>query len=313
MEGEIKYEYARDDNKQLTSIKTGNRTVVVNESVKEDPLPRFHFCGNWRCRIYHPGQKPPQKKCYKCMQTGHLKFECKNDRVCRACLQPGHNEGDKECEHYKIHDAVCFKGDRDEFSNWYPCQFQWEGHAMHSSEQAYGYEMSKMNNRDDIKNDILRTKTGREAKDCMKKVYKGKAWEEKKEEIMRAILLAKVEQVKEVRDALLDTGDKVICEAVYGDDYWSCGMDKDAASKTDPTAWPGSNKLGELWMAIREEIKEEERRKKEEFKIVASQKDSSKRKHSREASQCTPTPTSKSRSNNTTPPKDKKAPPSRKK
>ena len=169
LEGEMKYEFARDDDRQLTTIKTGNRTVIVNDSVKDNPLPRFHFCGNWRCRIYHPGQKPPEKKCFKCLQTGHLKFQCQNERVCRACRQPGHTEGETECEHYKPHDAVCFQGDRDVFSNWYPCNIQWEGHAMHCSEQVYGYELCKANNRDDIKNDILRTKNGKEVKDRMKK------------------------------------------------------------------------------------------------------------------------------------------------
>ena len=137
-----------------------------------------------------------------------------------------------------------------------------------------------------------------------KRIYRQKLWEKKRVPIMKAILKAKVEQVKEVKDALLNTGSNIICEAVYGDGFWSCGLGKDEASKTDPSSWPGENRLGRLWMEIRDEL-EEEMKKKDLYTSVTNKKDS-KRKHSQEAASCTPT-ASKVRDGKNTPPKDQKS------
>ena len=61
--------------------------------------------------------------------------------------------------------------------------------------------MAKQNKRHDIKSDILRTSTGREVKECMKKVYKSKAWE-MGQDTMYLIIRAEVEQVEEVKELL---------------------------------------------------------------------------------------------------------------
>ena len=64
-------------------------------------------------------------------------------------------------------------------------------------------------------------------------------------------------QVEEVQEALLNSGEKLIVEAVRGDYYWSSGLDKKTAVTTDPDHWPGLNMMGKILMKIRKEMRDE--------------------------------------------------------
>ena len=74
---------------------------------------------------------------------------------------------------------------------------------------------------------------------------------------MKEIIKAKAEQVDEVKKTLLDSEDRIIVEAVPGELYWSCGLGKEAASKTDPKHFPGQNMLGKLFMELRKEYRKQ--------------------------------------------------------
>ena len=178
IEKDVDYEYERDENDHLTSIKNGNRHLLVNEDIKKNPLPRNTYCGNFRCRIFHYGQKKPEKHCYHCLQEGHFKYQCKNERACRACKKPGHKEGTSFCEYYRPNDCEPFQGKSDELSNFYACNMAWQNADMHCSEMAYGYEMSIMHERADITSEIMRTSEAREVKDLTKKIVKHPKWAE---------------------------------------------------------------------------------------------------------------------------------------
>ena len=273
MEGELQYDKERDENKMLTEIKNGNRFVVVNrEHTLENPLPRFAYCGSWRCRIYHPQQPRNPPTCFNCQQEGHVKFQCRNPRACRVCKKTGHVEGDSECEHYKPNDALVFQGDSDPLSNFYKCNMTWKSTVVNTSEQCYVYEKASINKRADIATEVLRVSTGREAKELSKKVYTPKSWDSKNEEVMTEILREKARQVPEVLEELMASGDRKIVEAVRFQEQWSCGLSKEAASKTDPDFWPGKNRLGELWMKVRDELRNDNN---DGFEIVDRKRKSS--------------------------------------
>ena len=98
---------------------------------------------------------------------------------------------------------------------------------------------------------------------------------------MKDVLREKVKQVPEVRQTLLDSGDREIAEAVPFDNFWSLGLPKETASKTDPNHWPGSNILGRLWLEIREELRKqiddgyimkESRKDKRNLKEISSER-----------------------------------------
>lgn len=70
-------------------------------------------------------------------------------------------------------------------------------------------------------------------------------WNAAKVDVMRQILLAKVDQHEYVRRKLLATGDRELVENSWRDAYWGWGPNRD-----------GMNMLGRLWMEIRAELRE---------------------------------------------------------
>jgi len=78
--------------------------------------------------------------------------------------------------------------------------------------------------------------------------YRRQDWDAVKVEIMREILRAKAEQHEYVRRKLLETGDRVLVENSWRDDFWGWGPNRD-----------GKNALGRLWMEIRAELRADQR------------------------------------------------------
>ena len=271
-DSEVKFGYEKDDHNQFTSIKNGSRYVFIEEEqLENNPLPRNTYCGNYRCRVWYYNQPKPEKKCFKCMQSGHLKFQCENEWVCRVCIKPGHRAGDRKCEHYLENNALVFQGKEDVLSNFYECHMTWKESLVNTSEKAYGYEEAKENHRTDLVNEILRASSGKDVKKATNKIHKNKEWEDqKRKKVMKDIIKAKAEQVQEVKQTLIDSGDRLIVEAVPGDVYWSCGLDKEAASKTDPKHFPGQNMLGKLYMEIRAEYRKRDENRAHAFQEVKS-------------------------------------------
>jgi len=73
-----------------------------------------------------------------------------------------------------------------------------------------------------------------------------KDWESVKESIMKEALLAKIDQYPKIKDLLISTGDAEIVEHTENDNYWADGGDGS-----------GKNRLGVIWMMIREELKKQ--------------------------------------------------------
>jgi ribA/ribD-fused uncharacterized protein len=71
-------------------------------------------------------------------------------------------------------------------------------------------------------------------------------WEQAKDEIMRRALTAKFTQHPKLRELLLSTGDAELVEHTRNDSYWADGGDGS-----------GRNRLGELLMEVREELRRE--------------------------------------------------------
>ena len=71
-------------------------------------------------------------------------------------------------------------------------------------------------------------------------------WETVKDEIMRKAVLAKFSQNADIKEILLQTGEKEIIEATTEDYYWGCG-----------TNGTGKNMLGKILMEVRELLRED--------------------------------------------------------
>jgi ribA/ribD-fused uncharacterized protein len=70
-------------------------------------------------------------------------------------------------------------------------------------------------------------------------------WEAVKDNVMREALVAKFTQHAELRESLLGTGDALLVEHTENDSYWGDGGDGS-----------GRNRLGQLLMAVRDELRQ---------------------------------------------------------
>jgi len=129
------------------------------------------------------------------------------------------------------------------FSNFSSFKLNWKGVDWMTSEHAYHaekFEDSKI---------LEQLKNTRSAHDAMKLAYANKDkyrkdWDEIRLEMMKKILLAKVEQHPYVKKKILESGDRELVENSWRDSYWGWGPNKD-----------GENHLGKLWMEVREEVR----------------------------------------------------------
>lgn len=130
-------------------------------------------------------------------------------------------------------------------SNFSAFSLQWDGCRFDTSEAAYQYE--KFPRGLAVRQDIRFAASAHEAF----KIAEAKAhlkipeWDLVKVIKMRQILRAKAEQHEYVRRKLLETGGAKLIENSWRDDYWGWGPNRD-----------GRNVLGELWMEIREELRQ---------------------------------------------------------
>ena len=254
----ISYEYEKDEQNQITRIKNGNRSVYLDSDMLEkNPIPRFSFCGNWRCRIQYRGQPIERKYCYRCHKEGHFLRECRNERVCSVCHEPGHQEGAEDCAAYLPNNSVAFKGNQDVLSNFYPCALKWKGVEYASAEHIYQAEKAEQNNRPEVAAEIQASETALEAKQLGKQVYAQKNWDVEHENLMYKILESKLNQLKSVRELLVSSKDNLIVESVPNEYHWSNGLSKFATVNTNPEKWPGQNVLGNMWMSIRKDLVQE--------------------------------------------------------
>ena len=90
----IFYERARDENKKLTSYKTGRRYLFID--VPPTPLPKKLKIGMFTATIFHWEQKQTQT-CGNCLETGHSAPACVQPMKCRQCFGLGHRAGAPEC------------------------------------------------------------------------------------------------------------------------------------------------------------------------------------------------------------------------
>ena len=137
-----------------------------------------------------------------------------------------------------------FEGEYAFLSNFYDCPVKYRGNMFKNSEAAFQAQKCS--------NPVLVKKfcaiSASEAKKMGKKVDLRPDWELKKDEIMYEIVLAKFTQNLTLKYKLLATGDEILVEGNWwGDRYW--GKCKGV----------GLNRLGEILMKVREELKNDKK------------------------------------------------------
>lgn len=144
-------------------------------------------------------------------------------------------------------DAVFFY-ERDFYvlSNFSAFRLHWRGHSFDTSEAAYHWNRFFLAS-DEGEAIAGMIESAMSAHEAFKIAQEYKArqrpdWDDVKVSLMRDILRAKANQHEYVSRKLMATGDKMLIENSWRDDFWGWGTNKD-----------GKNMLGQLWMQIRAE------------------------------------------------------------
>ncbi len=93
-------------------------------------------------------------------------------------------------------------------------------------------------------------KLGRQVKNFNKEI-----WDKNKENIVVNGNVLKFSQNEDLKDFLIETGDKILVEASPHDKIWGIGMDANNPDVYDPNKWKGENLLGFSLMQVRDIIK----------------------------------------------------------
>lgn len=135
-------------------------------------------------------------------------------------------------------------------SNFSAFKVAWSGILFDTAEAAYHWEKFRhdLGSTADVLARPVRDKIldARSAHDAFKIAQANKPlqrldWDRVKTNVMRNILVKKVEQHEYVRRKLLETGEREMIENSWRDDVWGWGPNRD-----------GQNLLGKLWMQVRD-------------------------------------------------------------
>mgnify|MGYP001732216436 FL=1 len=140
-------------------------------------------------------------------------------------------------------------------SNFYPCEFIFNGKTFNFSEQCFMYQKALLFNDFEIAEQILNETDVRKIKALGRKVknFNNELWDIHKEDFMYNACYAKFSQNDRLKDFLLGTGNREIIEASPVDNIWGIGFSSDKAME-NIDKW-GQNLLGKTLMKVRTILK----------------------------------------------------------
>lgn len=153
--------------------------------------------------------------------------------------------------------VVGFFGRRSVFSNFYPVPVSVRGENFPSAEAAY-QSAKALHFRDyEAVHAIGSCQDPGDAKRRGKSIknFDVYEWQQCRENYMTEILRAKFQQHAHCGKVLVDTGRAIIAEMNPHDTYWGTGVCTGSAEADHPSQWPGMNRLGQLLMNVRDELR----------------------------------------------------------
>ena len=140
-------------------------------------------------------------------------------------------------------------------SNFFAASIKFNGKPFKTNEHAYQYEKAVICKDFTAARRIVRVETAKEAKDIGKYIVTNSTWEMVKNQRMHQINKCKYLQNLGLAKQLIDTYPYTLAE-MTSDPYWGTGsVIRSDASKN--STWTGQNRLGQILMSIREEIRRE--------------------------------------------------------
>lgn len=248
------------ETKELTDWLNGDRIAYVDKF--DDPLPRRATVGSTKVRIFHEGQLDPSKSdllCTRCYGRDHSRAKCtKPEDWCRLCQCAGHKAGAEDCSSVTAEpqeEITTVFGFKNPLSNHYACTVTVMGHTFGSAEHAYLHTKALNSTKPELAQKIKDAENAGAAKRISKDIPFNPDWPSRREEVMEDVLRAKLDQVPEFGQALLETGETTLVGAAPGDFDWGSGLPEKHTKTTKEEKWPGKNLLGKLQMRLREDFK----------------------------------------------------------
>ena len=136
------------------------------------------------------------------------------------------------------------------FSNWYPV----DGNDWTTSEKIFMIEKAKIFSDLKAVGKIALCKHPRECKAEGRKIknYTDEVWFEHRMDAMLTALWWKVGACEEFKEALIDSGDRILVEASPADSIWGIGYNE-LTAMSNQESW-GLNLLGKALMETRERL-----------------------------------------------------------
>lgn len=145
------------------------------------------------------------------------------------------------------------------FSQWHRSFFVVDNIRYNAAEQYMMASKARLFNDQETLLKIMSTSDVREQKHLGRVVknFNADIWADKCLDIVIKGNYAKFSQNPDMKNDLLDTGDRIMVEASPYDKIWGIGIGEDHPDILDESKWQGTNLLGKALMAVRERIRNE--------------------------------------------------------
>lgn len=144
------------------------------------------------------------------------------------------------------------------FSQWFIRQFSDLGTdtRYNCAEQYMMRQKALMFNDKQIAHEIMTSRTARAQKAWGRKVrnYDDAIWSKERYQVVVNANMAKFLQHQDLKESLLETGNKTIVEASPYDKIWGVGLHFEDDRILDEKNWDGENLLGKALMEVRDHL-----------------------------------------------------------
>lgn len=142
------------------------------------------------------------------------------------------------------------------FSQWYEAPFEHDGNRYLTAEHFMMAEKSRLFEDQEATQKVVLAKTPGEAKRIGREVkgFDEEIWLQHRFDIVVKANLVKFSQNSDLKNYLLNTGERVLVEASPVDSIWGVGLAADDPLVESPESWQGLNLLGFALMEVREQL-----------------------------------------------------------
>ena len=140
------------------------------------------------------------------------------------------------------------------FSNFYRKPFTYKGYQLKFSEQGFMLEKALLFDPSMI-DKIVNANQPNQAKQYGREIkhYNDRIWSNRRYQVMVDVLRIKF-QDPELKEILLQTGDRIIVEASPYDKIWGVGLEENDPRILNERNWRGQNLLGKALMEVRQSL-----------------------------------------------------------